>query len=51
MNVVQRLTVGYIISEQGKPPDFVMEIASETTAETDVGEKRDEYAAAIQDLL
>ena len=35
----------YIISEQGKPPDFVMEIASETTAETDVGEKRDEYAA------
>ena len=32
---------GYIISEQGKPPDFVMEIASETTAETDVGEKRD----------
>ena len=34
----------YIISEQGKPPDFVMEIASETTAETDVGEKRDEYA-------
>ena len=36
---------GYIISEQGKPPDFVMEIASETTAETDVGEKRDEYAA------
>ena len=36
---------GYIISEQGKPPDFVMEIASETTAETDIGEKRDEYAA------
>ncbi len=36
---------GYIISEQGKPPDFVMEIASESTAEIDVGEKRDEYAA------
>ncbi len=36
---------GYIISEQGKPPDFVMEVASESTAEIDVGEKRDEYAA------
>ena len=35
---------GYVISEQGKPPDFVMEVASETTAQTDVGEKRDEYA-------
>ena len=36
---------GYIISEQGKPPDFVMEVASESTAAIDVGEKRDEYAA------
>ena len=36
---------GYIVSEQGKPPDFVLEIASESTAETDVGTKRDEYAA------
>ena len=36
---------GYVVSEQGKPPDFVLEIASESTAETDVGAKRDEYAA------
>ena len=31
---------GYIISEQGKPPDFVLEVASESTADTDVGAKR-----------
>ena len=36
---------GYIISEQGKPPDFVLEVASESTAETDTGPKRDDYAA------
>ncbi len=36
---------GYIVSEQGKPPDFVLEVASESTGETDVGPKRDFYAA------
>ena len=36
---------GYIISEQGKPPDFVLEVASESTAEIDVGAKRVDYAA------
>ncbi len=36
---------GYIISEQGKPPDFVMEVASESTARIDMMEKRDDYAA------
>ena len=36
---------GYIISEQGKPPDFVLEVASESTAEVDTGPKRDDYAA------
>ena len=35
---------GYIISEQGKPPDFVLEIASESTGSVDVNEKRDDYA-------
>ena len=35
---------GYIISEQGKPPDFVMEVASPSTADNDTGTKRDEYA-------
>ena len=38
-------TNGYVVSEQSKPPDFVLEVASESTAETDVGAKRDEYAA------
>ena len=34
----------YVISEQGKPPDFVMEIASESTGAADSGPKRQEYA-------
>ena len=36
---------GYIISEQGKPPDFVLEVASESTAAVDTGPKQDDYAA------
>ena len=36
---------GYVVSAQGKPPDFVLEVASESTGETDVVEKRAEYAA------
>ena len=40
-----RQSNGYISTEQGKPPDFVMEVASVTTAETDTGEKRDYYAS------
>ncbi len=36
---------GYIISEQGKPPDFVLEVASASTATEDLGPKRDDYAA------
>ena len=35
----------YFISEQGKPPDFVLEIASRSTGRTDVVEKREHYAA------
>ncbi len=34
---------GYISSEQGKPPDFVLEVASISTAESDLKEKRDYY--------
>ena len=34
---------GYIVSEQRKPPDFVLEVASESTAEVDLNEKRDYY--------
>ncbi len=36
---------GYIVWEQGKAPDFVLEVASESTGEIDVGPKRDYYAA------
>ena len=36
---------GYIVLEQGKPPDFVLEVASASTAETDLGPKRDDYEA------
>ena len=36
---------GYLIPEQGKPPDFVMEVASETTGRRDEAVKRDDYAA------
>ena len=36
---------GYIISEQGKPPDFALEVASVSTADIDTGAKRDDYAA------
>ena len=33
----------YVILEQGKPPDFVLEIASMSTGQVDVHEKRDDY--------
>ena len=33
-----------MISEQGKPPDFVLEVASESTGDADLKEKRDFYA-------
>jgi hypothetical protein len=36
---------GYIIWEVGKPPDFVMEVASESTHDRDTGFKRDLYAS------
>ncbi len=36
---------GYIIAEQGKPPDFVLEIASPHTGHIDTGEKREAYVA------
>ena len=36
---------GYIVSQQGKPPDFVLEIASRATAALDTTAKRDWYAA------
>ena len=36
---------GYVISEVGKPPDFVLEVASESTGREDYTRKRDGYAA------
>ena len=36
---------GYAISDHGKPPDFVLEIGSESTGRRDVTVKRDGYAA------
>ena len=36
---------GYAIDDQGKPPDFVLEIASPTTALNDYTKKREDYAA------
>ena len=38
---------GYIISEQGKPPDFVLEVASASTADADTGAKREDYARLL----
>jgi Uma2 family endonuclease len=36
---------GYLIPEQGKPPDFVLEVASNSTGRIDETVKRDAYAA------
>ena len=41
--ILYELHNGYIISEQGKPPDFVLEIASRRTGAVDTGVKRDYY--------
>lgn len=35
---------GYVISEQGKPPDFVLEVASRSTGRRDTVDKRVMYA-------
>ena len=42
--VAYRESNGYIIEEQGKPPDFVLEIASRRTGRVDVADKRKDYA-------
>ena len=34
---------GYVITEQGKPPDFILEVASRHTAVEDLGAKKDYY--------
>ena len=40
-----RRSNAYVISEQRKPPDFVLEVASKSTGHVDVTEKRVDYAA------
>lgn len=40
-----RASNAYVVSEQGKPPDFVMEVASPGTRRIDATDKRDDYAA------
>ena len=40
-----RQSNAYVIAEQGKPPDFVLEIASRRTGREDVVDKRNDYAA------
>ena len=40
-----RRTNAYVIEEQGKPPDFILEIASPSTRSVDYGPKREDYAA------
>ena len=39
-----RASNGYVISEQRKPPDFALEIASRSTGHVDTGQKRTDYA-------
>ena len=41
---IHRENNSYVSSDQGKPPDFVLEVASESTGDTDTGDKRQEYA-------
>ena len=36
---------GYSIEDQGKPPDFVLEVTSENTGQRDIRVKRENYAA------
>jgi hypothetical protein len=44
VNVEQILAQhGYAIDDQGKPPHFVLEVASPTTSRNDIGLKRDGY--------
>ena len=38
-----RDTNGYVVSQQGKTPDFVLEVASAGTGSVDIGEKRKFY--------
>ena len=45
--VIEEEANGYVISEIGKPPEFVLEIASESTGGRDYTVKRDNYASLL----
>ena len=42
-----RDTNGYVVAQQGKPPDLVLEIASRRTGSSDVGNKREFYQGLL----
>ena len=42
--VEDRMRMNYLVWEEGKAPDFVLEVASENTWREDLGPKRDIYA-------
>lgn len=41
--VVNEARLGYLVPEQGKPPDFVLEVASESTGRRDETTRREDY--------
>ena len=41
--LVNEARLGYLIPEQGKPPEFVLEVASESTGRRDETTKREDY--------
>ena len=43
--LLYRANNAYVISEQGKPPDFVLEVASRGTGRRDATSKREDYLA------
>jgi Uma2 family endonuclease len=43
-DVIEDVANGYVISEVGKPPEFVLEVASESTGQRDYTVKREIYA-------
>ena len=42
--MIENVANGYVISEIGRPPDFVLEVASPSTGVRDYTTKRDDYA-------
>ena len=45
LGVPKRDRLSYVVADEGKPPDFVLEVASNSTWRRDYGEKRKTYEA------